>query len=134
MRILTVTLALLSTLLSTVLPAQEKQKPPVPGTPRNFAIPEVRRFDLPNGVKVRFVSYGEVPKATIRLVTQTGNIDETENEVWLADVTGAMMEQGTTSRSAQQIARDVAMMGGALDVSVGSNQVTIGVDVFSESA
>jgi zinc protease len=134
MRILTVTLALLSTLLAAVLPAQEKQKPPVPGTPRNFAIPEVRRFDLPNGVKVRLVSYGEVPKATIRLVTQTGNVDETENEVWLADVTGAMMEQGTTSRSAQQIARDVAMMGGALDIAVGVNQVTIGADVFSESA
>ena len=131
MRILTITLALLSTL---VLHAQEKQKPPVPGTPRNFAIPEVRRFDLPNGVQVRLVSYGEVPKATIRLVTQTGNIDETANEVWLADVTCAMMEQGTTSRPAQQIARDVAMMGGALDIGVGTNQVTIGADVFSESA
>jgi zinc protease len=131
MRTLTLTLALLSTVL---LQAQEKQKPPVPGTPRNFAIPEVRRLDLPNGLKVRFVSYGEVPKATIRLVTQTGNIDENENEVWLADLTGTMMEQGTTSRPAQQIAQEVAMMGGALDVGVGPNQVTIGADVFSESA
>ncbi|MFL6248231.1 MAG: M16 family metallopeptidase [Thermoanaerobaculia bacterium] len=130
MRVLALTLAL----LSTVLQAQEKQKPPTPGTPRNFAIPEVRRFDLPNGLKVRFVPYGEVPKATIRLVTQTGNVDESENEIWLADVTGAMMKQGTTARSAQQIAREVAMMGGALDVSVGMNQTTIGTDVFSESA
>jgi zinc protease len=112
----------------------QKQKPPVPGAPRNFAIPEVRRLDLPNGLRVRFVSYGSVPKASIRLVTQTGNVDESESEVWLADVTGAMMEQGTTTRSAQQIARDVAMMGGALDITVGMNQVTIGSDVFSESA
>lgn len=130
MRILALTLAL----LTTAVAAQEKQKPPVPGTPRNFAIPEVRRIELPNGLKVRFVPYGEVPKATIRLVTQTGNIDETENEVWLSDVTGAMMEQGTTSRSAQQIARDMAMMGGALDIAVAMNQTTIGTDVFSESA
>ena len=128
------TLALTLALLSTILHAQEKQKPPAPGTPRNFAIPEVRRFDLPNGLKVRFVPYGEVPKATIRLVTQTGNVDESENEIWLADVTGAMLQQGTTSRSAPQIAREVAMMGGALDVSVGMNQTTIGTDVFSESA
>ena len=128
------TLALTLALLSTILHAQEKQKPPAPGTPRNFAIPEVRRFDLPNGLKVRFVPYGEVPKATIRLVAQTGNVDESENEIWLADVTGAMLQQGTTSRSAPQIAREVAMMGGALDVSVGMNQTTIGTDVFSESA
>lgn len=122
MHVLALTLALLST------------QPPAPGTPRNFAIPEVRRFDLANGLKVRFVPYGEVPKVTIRLVTQTGNVDESENETWLADLTGALMKQGTTSRSAQQIAREVAMMGGALDIAVGMNQTTIGADVFSESA
>jgi zinc protease len=118
----------------TTLTAQQKQKPPAPGTPRNFSIPEVRRVDLPNGLKVRFVSYGSVPKVAVRLVTQTGNVDEGENEVWLADVTGAMMEQGTTTRSSQQIARDVAMMGGALNIAVGMNQTTISTEVFSESA
>ncbi|HEX8619905.1 MAG TPA: pitrilysin family protein, partial [Thermoanaerobaculia bacterium] len=111
-----------------------KQAPPAPGTPRNFAIPEIRRFSLPNGLQVRLVSYGEVPKVTIRLVTQTGNVDEAATETWLADVTGAMLEQGTATRSPEQIAQDVAMMGGSLDVSVGANQVTIGTDVFSESA
>lgn len=120
--------------LSTALSAQTKQAPPATGTPRNFAIPQIRRFDLPNGLKVRFVPYGEVPKVTVRLVTQTGNIDEADNEVWLADVTGKMMQQGTKTRTPQDIARAVAMMGGALDVNVGVNQTTIGTDVFSESA
>ena len=120
-------------LLLTASAFAQKQTPPAPGTPRNFAIPEIRRFELPNGLKVRFVQYDEVPKATIRLVTQTGNIDEQATETWLADMTGSMMEQGTTTRTAEQIARDVAMMGGALDVSVGANQTTIGTDVFSES-
>lgn len=119
-------------LFATVALAQ-KQTPPAPGTPRNFAIPEIRRFELPNGLKVRFVAYGSVPKATVRLVTQTGNIDEQANEVWLADVTGSMMEQGTKTRSAQQIANEIALMGGSLDISVGMNQTTIGTDVFSES-
>jgi zinc protease len=114
--------------------ARAKQAPPAPGTPRNFTIPAIRRFSLPNGLQVRFVPYGEVPKATIRLVTQTGNVDEQSTETWLADVTGSMMEQGTTTRSAEQIAQEMAMMGGALDVSVGVNQTTIGTDVFSESA
>ncbi|HEX7829502.1 MAG TPA: pitrilysin family protein [Thermoanaerobaculia bacterium] len=113
--------------------AQQKQAPPAPGTPRNFAIPAIRRMDLQNGLKVRFVPYGEVPKVTVRLVTQTGNIDESANETWLADLTGSMMEQGTTTRSSDQIARDVAMMGGSLEIGVGVNQTTIGTDVFSES-
>src|SRR5690349_3271243 len=130
-KITTLTLALLCAVSAF---AQTKQAPPTPGTPKNFSIPEIRRFDLPNGLKVRFVPYGEVPKATIRIVTQTGNVDESSSEVWLADLTGAMMEQGTTTRSPQQIARDMAMMGGALDVNVGTNQTTIATDVFSESA
>lgn len=119
---------------AVAIDAQQKQVPPAPGTPRAFAVPQIRRFELPNGLAVRFVDYGSVPKATVRLVTQTGNIDETAAEVWLADVTGSMMEQGTTSRPAEQIARDIALMGGALDISVGVNQTTIGTDVFSESA
>jgi len=119
-----------ATITQTIHP---KQAPPAPGAPRNFDIPEIRRFALPNGLQVRFVQYGNVPKATVRLVTQTGNVDEQANETWLADVTGSMMEQGTTTRASEQIARDVAMMGGALDVQVGVNQTTIGTDVFSES-
>lgn len=112
----------------------QKQAPPATGTPRNFAIPEVRRFALPNGLQVRLVPYGEVPKVTVRLVTQTGNVDERSGETWLADITAAMMEQGTATRPAEQIAREVAMMGGAVDVAVGMNQTTVGTDVFSESA
>lgn len=123
-------------LLSTSLYSQptQKQAPPAPGTPRNFSIPTIRRIDLPNGLEVRLVPYGEVPKATIRLVTQTGNFDESANEVWLADLTADLMQQGTTSRSPEQIAQDIAMMGGSLDVAVGVNETTIGTDVFSESA
>jgi predicted Zn-dependent peptidase len=124
----------IAALFLTTAAFAQKQTPPAPGTPRNFTIPSIHRIDLPNGLKVRMVDYGSVPKATVRLVTQTGNVDEQATETWLADVTGSMMEQGTRNRSAQQIANEVAMMGGALDVSVGMNLTTIGTDVFSESA
>lgn len=134
MRIKALLLTLTVTLAGAAFSQTEKEAPPAPGTPRDFSIPAVRKLELPNGLQVRFVPYGEVPKAAIRLVTQTGNVDEAANETWLADLTASMMEQGTMTRTADQIARDVALMGGALDVSVGANQVTIGTDVFSESA
>jgi zinc protease len=125
---------LLATAVVAQTNAQTKEAPPAPGTPRDFAIPQIRRIDLPNGLRVRLVPYGDVPKATVRVVTQTGNIDEAANEVWLADVTGALMEQGTATRSAEQIAREAALMGGSLDLTVAQNQVTLLLDVFSESA
>lgn len=113
---------------------QQKQTPPAPATPKGFSLPEIRRFELPNGLEVRFVPYGEMPKATVRLVTQTGNVDEAANEIWLADLAVDLMEEGTTTRTAEQIAREAALMGGQLEISVTSNQTIIGADVFSESA
>lgn len=112
----------------------QKQTPPAPGAPKPFSVPDIRRVELPNGLKVRLVPYGDMPKATVRLVVQTGNVDEAANEIWLSDLTANLIEQGTPTRSAEQIAREVALMGGSLDVSVTSNQTIIGADVFSESA
>src|SRR5581483_8600724 len=112
----------------------QKEAPPAPAPAKNFTLPEVRKFDLANGMRVRLVHYGEVPKVTIRVVEQTGNVDEGPNETWLADLTGEMIQQGTTTRSADEIQRDIASMGGTLDVNTGVNQTSIGSDVFSESA
>jgi len=111
-----------------------KEAPPPPGPPKNFSLPAIRRFDLPNGMKVRLMQYGNTLKATIRLVTQTGNIDESVDHVWLANVTGEMMQQGTATRSAEEIARQAALMGGTLKLNVGMNETTIETDVLTESA
>ena len=111
----------------------QPETPPPAATPKNFSIPQVTRFDLPNGLKVRLVPWGTVPKVAVVLVTQTGRIDEGPSEVWLSDLTTNMMQQGTTTRSAAEVARQAAMMGGDLTVNTGLNQTQIGADVLAES-
>ena len=110
----------------------QKQTPPLPGTPRDFVIAPRRSFTMPNGMQVSMVPFGTVPKVFVRLGIRTGNIDELANEVWLADLTADMMQEGTTSRSAEQVARDVATMGGALTIAVGPDRTNISGDVLSE--
>ena len=111
----------------------EKQAPPrarrAQGLLRSAA---ARRFTLENGLGVTLVPYGTVPKVTVRLAVLTGNVDETANEVWLADLMGDMLTEGTATRTASQIAEDAARMGGSLDVDVGENRTDIGGDVLSE--
>lgn len=118
--------------ISTATSAQ--QQPPPPGEPQAFVLPAVTRYSLPNGLDVRLVQYGDVPKVSIRLIVQTGNIDEEPSEVWLADLVGDLMEQGTKTSSAYELAVRAARMGGSLDVGVGVNQLTVGGDVLSASA
>jgi zinc protease len=110
----------------------EKQAPPAPGKPKDFQVPAPRKITLGNGLGVTFVTYGTVPKVTVRLSVRTGNIDEKADQVWLGDLMGDLLAQGTATRSAPELAEAVARMGGSLDVNVGSDRTDIGGDVLSE--
>ena len=114
------------TFSSTGLMAQtQKQTPPAGGTPRNFTLPAKQEFSLPNGLQATLVPYGEIPKVTVSLVVQVGNVHEQENENGLADIVGQLLREGSATQNAKQIAEKVARMGGSLDVSVGPNQTII---------
>ena len=128
-----VALAACATLLAPAAGAQ-KQAPPAGGTPKNFQLPSKRTFTLPNGMGVTLVPYGEVPKVTIELMVTTGNVDEGPQEVWLADLTGDLMQEGTTTKTAEEVAQAAARMGGSLNFQVASNQTDIGGDVLGEFA
>ncbi|HKP75075.1 MAG TPA: pitrilysin family protein, partial [Longimicrobiaceae bacterium] len=65
---------------------------------------------------------------------RTGNGDEGPNETWLTDLTGDLMREGTTTRSADQIAREVAAIGGSFGVNVDANRTWAGGDVLAEFA
>jgi predicted Zn-dependent peptidase len=110
----------------------DKQAPPAPATPRGFSVPQPKTLKLDNGLAVTLVPYGTVPKVTVQLAILTGNVNEAANQVWLADLVGDMLSEGTTTRSASQIAEDAAKMGGSLDITVGENRTEIGGDVLSE--
>ncbi|MGZ8456898.1 MAG: M16 family metallopeptidase [Gemmatirosa sp.] len=114
--------------------APRREQPPALGTPRGFTLPAGRTLTLSNGMRVTLVPFGTVPKATVRLFVRTGNIDERAGETWLADLTGDLMGEGTTTLSAQQIAETAAGMGGSLAIGVGMDQTSVGGDVLGERA
>ena len=59
-------------------------EPPKPGVPRDFKVPEPKRFTLDNGLEVALVQWGTMPKARVTLSMRTGNAFEKADEVWLA--------------------------------------------------
>lgn len=112
----------------------QKQSPPEGGEPKDFKLPEKEAKRLPNGLSATLVQYGNIPKVDINVIVKTGNIHEAADEIWLADLTGNLMREGTTTMDFKTIARKVAAMGGQVNVSTGPNQTTISGSVLSEFA
>lgn len=108
-------------------------EPPKPAAPKPFTIPAASEFSLDNGLQATLVPYGTLPKVSVQVVVRTGNLNEGEQR-WLADFTSSLMEEGTTNRTAQQLAADVAAMGGEIFVRTGLDETLIGGDVLAEFA
>ncbi len=111
-----------------------KEQPPAAAPAKNFPVPPHRSFALPNGMMVTLIPFGSIPKVTMDLRTRTGVIDEGPNDVSLASVVGDMMLEGTTTRSALDIARQGAEMGGTITSTWGSEFMTLTGEVLIDHA
>lgn len=112
--------------------ATGKQTPPAGGEPKGFVLPEKEVVTLENGLTGVMVPWGSIPKATIQVVVKTGNINEGPDEVWLSELVGDLMQEGSTSRTANEIADQIASMGGDLTIGVGQHTTTLQVSVLYE--
>jgi zinc protease len=112
----------------------QKQAPPPVGPPKDLKLPAKRELTLPNGMAVTLVPFGTVPKVAVVLAVRAGRINETKDQVWLSNLTGDLMQEGTTTIPAALLAEKTAAMGGDLSVNVGYDQTTVGGEVLGERA
>ncbi len=123
----------LSLVLSGTSALAQKETPPEGGEPKDFTLPQKQSFVLNNGLKATLVPYGVLPKVYVRIIVRVGNVNEAADEVWLADLTGDLMKEGTQSLGAEEVAQQAAAMGGEVNISVGQDRTNISGDVLSES-
>jgi zinc protease len=127
-------IALLLGLALTGSVAAQKQTPPAGGKAKDFKLSEKKVQRYANGLKTVMVPYGDLPKTTITLIIKTGNAHERTDQVWLANLVGRLLREGTASDNFASLSKKAAMMGGSLNVSVGMTQTSISGSVLSEYA
>ena len=120
--------------LSTAALLAQKQTPPEGGQPKDFNLPRRQMITLNNGLKASLVPYGTIPKVTVSIQVRTGNMHEKANESWLSDLLGQMIQEGTTSRTAQALSEEAARMGGSISVYSNFNSMVLSGSVLSEYA
>lgn len=111
----------------------QKQAPPVGGAPKAFTVPAHETYVLANGMKVTLVPYGNIPKVTVSLALRSGGIDEAPEQLGVADITGELLKEGTSTLGSKEVAEAAARMGSTLAVTVGADETVAAMDVLSES-
>jgi zinc protease len=87
---------------------------PKPGQSTPIQLPMPASFQLANGLTVFLNARPGLPVVSTSLVVKTGSGANPSSKPGLANFTAAMLDQGTTSRSALQIADQVAQLGASL--------------------
>lgn len=123
--------SIVALLIAAGLSAQTSTAP-APAAAKPFKVPPRHQFKLANGLTANLVPYGNIPKAQVSVIVRGGNLNEGPNQIWLADLTGDLMREGTTKRTAEEIDAAFARMGGRLNIAVGQDTTTISADVLSD--
>ncbi|MGF2075811.1 insulinase family protein, partial [Enterococcus casseliflavus] len=82
--------------------------------------------------KVVVVQHHEQPLVTLRLLVRAGAAQDPEGKNGVAVLTSALLDQGTTTRSAAAIADAIDTAGGGLNAGAGSDVSAVNVLVMKD--
>lgn len=102
--------------------AQEwpRESPPAPLALRPVTVPPYQIRTLPNGLQVVVVLQHEQPAVNFRLIIRAGSAQEPAGRPGVASLVATLLNQGTATKSAEDIANAIDSAGGVLGVGAGS--------------
>ena len=109
------------------------ERPPRPLAARVITFPPYQVRTLPNGLQVIAVSHHEQPAVSLRLIMRAGGAQDPVQRPGVAYVAASLLDQGTTTRSAEQIATTIDSIGGAIGAGAGSDITFINAAVMKDS-
>jgi zinc protease len=107
-------------------------RPPLALPARPIAFPPYQLKTLDNGLQVLVIPQHEEPSVSFRLIVRAGAAEDPAERPGVADVVASLLDQGTTSRSAEAIANMVESAGGMLSVGAGEELSYISVGVVRD--
>ncbi|HET7842147.1 MAG TPA: pitrilysin family protein, partial [Terriglobia bacterium] len=96
-------------------PQALEQLPPSPAVPKPYVMPKPAVRVLPNGLTLVTIERHDLPLVTLRCVVKDGAEADPARAPGTAQLVSALLNQGTTSQSAFQIAEAIDSAGGSID-------------------
>ena len=109
------------------------ERPPRPLPAREINFPPYQVRTLANGLQVVAVSHHEQPAVSLRLILRAGGAQDPISKPGVAYLAASLLDQGTTAKSAEQIATTIDSIGGAIGAGAGSDVTFINAAVMKDS-
>lgn len=109
------------------------ERPPRPLAAREVRFPPYEVRTLSNGLRVVAVLHHEQPAVTMRLLVGAGAAADPAGKGGTAGLVASLLDQGTATRTAQQIADQIDTIGGALGTGSGSDLTYVNTVVMKDS-
>lgn len=132
-------LACLFVTMSMVVPVNAQtndwpnEDPPPPLLRREVVFPEFETRTLDNGLRVVYVGHHEQPAVNVRLLLRAGASSDPSDKLGVASLVGQLLDQGTTTRTAPEIAGVIDNVGGALGAGAAGELSFVDVLVMKDS-
>jgi zinc protease len=95
-------------------------------------LPPVTRTTLKNGLSVVIMPTRRLPLVDFRLVVRAGAVNDPQGKDGVASLMTDLLTQGAGRRNAQQIAEDIAFIGGTLEAAAGTEQTIVACEVLKK--
>jgi zinc protease len=134
---------ILAFLLMAAAGAMGREFPPSIPPPSPVVLPTPAIHTLSNGLKVLVIERRSLPMVTLRLTVKSGAAADPAELPGLAEMVAALLSQGTSRQSAQEISETIDQMGGTIEsaaewddsfasMTVLSDHTELGFDILAD--
>ncbi len=109
-----------------------KPTPPAPVAAKDLVLPPVEIADLDNGLQVNTIVADQLPVVYATLVVRSGAESDPAKLPGLSGLVSQMLKEGTTKRSAAEIADEIEFLGADLWASSDEENTYVGVRALAE--
>lgn len=128
--VISVTCLLLGACTSTTKTKDGKAAP----SNGSFRIQAYKERILDNGLKIIYIRDTSLPRVSLTMLVKTGSLQEPASKAGLNATTAYLLEQGTQSKNATQVADEFGQLGSSLDISPGTDVTTLYSDALTTGA
>jgi zinc protease len=117
----------------TLLPADQRQKPPALGEPIAPVLPTAAEKTLPNGLRVIVARSSALPLVTVDLTVKAGSVFDPDGKAGLAGMAADLMTEGAGTRTAVDIAAQTEALGAELSAGAGREFTSVTLNALSSN-